>query len=218
MSETMTILSPGTVVLGDLRTPDPVEVWGRVEGAVTSGAVLRIHAGGSVAGPVAAVDIVVEGAVEGAARASGRVEIGSQGRLAGDIRAAALVVHPGGSFRGQVDITGDAAPADDAGEIALAEPQEPEDGAASQGGPAPVESLDPPDDVVGAEPAGPSSEEYAEVLSPAHRVSTGAGRPWTDEVPPTQGEPALLTQRPSTTTEEQIEAALLRRGSQGSRG
>ncbi len=205
-----TQVGPSTIIAGEVRSADPLVILGRVEGGVVGASTVTVASGAVVRGNIEGTDVSVDGYVAGDVTCTGRLEIGSHGRLIGDIRAGGLVVRDGGAFRGQVNMTHTASTW---GEEPPPPPMVPRSSMEMVvKSPPPASELSPPDDVAGVEPG--EEEDDAEVLSLDHRVhpsSSGA------EEPPSAEEPALLTQRPIMTTEERIEAALLRRN-QGGKG
>lgn len=102
--DAVTVLAPGTHVVGRVSGQEDIRVHGTIEGRIHLAATLFIAPEGVVAADVHAHDIVVAGTVVGNLTASGSIVLASSARVVGDIRAPRLIVAPGAAFRGQVSM------------------------------------------------------------------------------------------------------------------
>jgi cytoskeletal protein CcmA (bactofilin family) len=104
----LTIVAPGTRVVGELEAAGVVKIEGVVVGTVRAGRQLLVARGGSVEGDVFTTEAVVGGSVKGGITASERVEIQSGAAVHGDVTTRQLVVQEGGEINGLVRMTEDA--------------------------------------------------------------------------------------------------------------
>lgn len=86
-----------------------VVIAGTVDGPIEVDGLLHILAGGHVAGPVAATDVVVEGELKAHLVARGRVELRATAHVHADIHARTLAIAEGCVFDGRMHMGGDGA-------------------------------------------------------------------------------------------------------------
>ena len=98
---TLSILAPGSSVVGDLVSDGVVKVEGRVEGRVAGHQVL-ISKGGRVMGDIEATVAMVAGEVHGNIEAHERLELQPGCAVHGDVTAPRVVIHEGGELNGQL--------------------------------------------------------------------------------------------------------------------
>ena len=110
----MSLIGPGTNIVGDLTTEGTVRVEGRVEGTVRAGKTVIIGTTGEVVGDVLTQDAVIGGRVRGTVVAESRLELQSTCDIEGNIRARTqhLKMEEGARFNGQIHmLDGSEAPA-----------------------------------------------------------------------------------------------------------
>lgn len=98
----LTIVAPGTTILGDLTSEGVVKIEGTIEGTVRVHQQLLIARGGMVRGDVFAAELVVGGEIHGGVQADQRVEIQAGAVINGDIRTQRLLIADGGRVNGQI--------------------------------------------------------------------------------------------------------------------
>lgn len=99
-----TVVSPGTVIRGELRCAGDLVVHGRIEGAVSCGGALLLEAGGVIEAEVRARSAVLAGRVRGDVSVVEAAELSASCRLMGDLRAARVAIAPGAAVRGRVEL------------------------------------------------------------------------------------------------------------------
>jgi len=100
--DAVTVVAPGTHIVGRLSGEEDVRVHGTIEGHVRLEATLFVEPEGIIAADVHAHDIVVAGTVVGNLTAEVSIVLAASAPVVGDLRAPRLVVAPGAAFRGQV--------------------------------------------------------------------------------------------------------------------
>jgi cytoskeletal protein CcmA (bactofilin family) len=99
-------------VKGSITGVDSVVVIaGTVDGPIEVDGLLHILAGGHVAGPVTATDVVVEGELKARLVARGRVELRATAHVHADIQARTLAIAEGCVFDGRMHMGGEGAAA-----------------------------------------------------------------------------------------------------------
>ena len=96
------LIGPGLRVSGDLRTQEPLEVQGLLDGNVSVDGSILVARTGRIRGDVAAKNVVVEGRVDGNVGVEDRVELRVTGRIRGDIVAPRVSMAEGSFFRGRL--------------------------------------------------------------------------------------------------------------------
>ena len=110
----MSLIGPGTNIVGDLTTDGTVRVEGRIEGTVRAGTTVIIGKSGEVVGDVLTQDAVIGGRVRGTVVAESRLELQATCDIEGNIRARNqhLQLEAGARFNGQIQmLDGSEAPA-----------------------------------------------------------------------------------------------------------
>ncbi len=105
------IIGAGTVVRGNLEGEGSLEIYGRVEGDVTTTGDVAVAEGGAVLGAIVAARISVAGSVQGDLRGSEAVLLERGARVVGDLSAPRLGIANGALVRGSVRTEGEPAPA-----------------------------------------------------------------------------------------------------------
>ena len=98
----LTIIAPGTTLIGDLCAEGVVKVEGTVQGTVRTSAELLIGRGGIVKGDVYAPEVVVGGEINGGIQGQLRVEIQAGALVQGDILTERIFIAEGGRVNGQI--------------------------------------------------------------------------------------------------------------------
>jgi cytoskeletal protein CcmA (bactofilin family) len=93
---TLTYLSEGSEIEGNLKTPGNTRIDGRVKGSVVVGS--NAHIEGD---QVKANNIIVHGQIHAQIIASGKLHITKSARVEGDVRAMSLDVEAGAVFVGR---------------------------------------------------------------------------------------------------------------------
>lgn len=102
-----TIIGPGTIIEGDIKSTGMVRVEGKCTGdIITDGAVI-IGEGAYINGNITAGNVSLGGRVEGNVRCSGVLEIMLKGALIGDVDAMELSIQKGAVFNGKCNILSD---------------------------------------------------------------------------------------------------------------
>jgi cytoskeletal protein CcmA (bactofilin family) len=99
-TKVVTVIGPGSLIKGELRSKGTVRIEGEVEGRILSEDTIVVHETGKIKADMIAGQIVISGAVEGNVFAHDRLEITSQGRLVGDITAPRVSIAEGVLFEG----------------------------------------------------------------------------------------------------------------------
>ncbi len=99
-----TIVGADVKIKGNLKSPSNIQIFGKVNGQVSSEADVLIGEGACIEGGVKGRKITISGEVLGNIQASESLEITSQGKLQGDIEAPDLVIQSGAKFVGKCEM------------------------------------------------------------------------------------------------------------------
>ncbi len=102
---TLSIISAGTTVTGDIECSGVLKVEGRIAGSVTSARQVMLSKDGSIEGDVAASEVVVGGVIDGNVTASERLELQTTAVVNGEIATKSIVVMEGARINGGVKMT-----------------------------------------------------------------------------------------------------------------
>lgn len=102
---TLSIISAGTTITGDVECGGVLKVEGRVAGSVRSARQVMLAKDGAIHGDVVADEIVVGGVVDGNVSASDRLELQPTAVVNGDISTKSIVVMEGARINGSVKMT-----------------------------------------------------------------------------------------------------------------
>ena len=102
---TLSIISVGTTVTGDIDCAGTLKVEGRVEGSIRQARQVMLAKEGSISGDVIAAEIVVGGVIEGNVTASDRLELQTSAVVNGDIATKSIVVMEGARINGGVKMS-----------------------------------------------------------------------------------------------------------------
>lgn len=115
-SETaLSIISAGTVIVGDIECSGVLKVEGQIDGSVRQARQVMLAREGAIHGNVTAAEVVVGGTIDGNVTATDRLELQSTAVVNGDITTKSIVVMEGARINGGVKMTelalvGDAQP------------------------------------------------------------------------------------------------------------
>jgi cytoskeletal protein CcmA (bactofilin family) len=102
---TLSIISAGTTVSGDIQCGGVLKVEGRVDGSVRKARQVMLAKDGAIHGDVVADEIVVGGVVDGNVTAGDRLELQPTAVVNGDIATKSIVVMEGARINGSVKMT-----------------------------------------------------------------------------------------------------------------
>ena len=107
----LSIIARDMTVTGDMQTEGVVKVEGRVHGTIRATSQVIISPGATIEGDVFTNEAVIAGEIQGTIRAAERVELQASALVRGDIYTPRISVLEGGRVSGEVNMSGDAAPA-----------------------------------------------------------------------------------------------------------
>lgn len=99
-----TIVGADVKIKGNLKSPSNIQIFGKVNGQVSSEADVLIGEGARIEGGIEGRQVTISGEVLGNVQASERLEISSEGKLQGDIQAPDLVIQSGAKFVGKCEM------------------------------------------------------------------------------------------------------------------
>ena len=102
---TLSIISAGTTVTGDVDCGGVLKVEGRIAGGVLRARQVMLAKEGSIEGDVSAQEVVVGGVIDGCVNASERLELQTTAVVNGDIVTKSIVVMQGARINGAVKMT-----------------------------------------------------------------------------------------------------------------
>jgi cytoskeletal protein CcmA (bactofilin family) len=104
--DSVTLISTGTELVGDLRFGHQLYLNGRVEGDVTasedSQATVVISETGSVRGDIRVPNVIISGRVEGDVYAAGRIELAASAQVRGNVHYRLMEMQSGALVEGQL--------------------------------------------------------------------------------------------------------------------
>lgn len=102
---TLSIISAGTTISGDITCSGVLKVEGQVDGSVRRARQIMLAKDGAIHGDASADDIVLGGVVDGNVTATDRLELQSTAVVNGDISTKSIVVMEGARINGSVKMT-----------------------------------------------------------------------------------------------------------------
>jgi cytoskeletal protein CcmA (bactofilin family) len=102
---TLTIISAGTTVSGDIDCDGVLKVEGRIDGSVRRARQVKLAKEGSIQGDVVSHEVVVGGVIDGSVTAADRLELQGTAVVNGDISTKSIVVMEGARINGGVKMT-----------------------------------------------------------------------------------------------------------------
>ena len=113
-AEGSTLIGKSVTIRGELTGSEDLFLDGKFDGSVTlTGSRLTIGPNARVTADLNVRDVVIFGLVEGNIHATGRIELRQTAIVNGDIHAGRLSIEESATVRGRVELTGNAAVADD---------------------------------------------------------------------------------------------------------
>lgn len=100
----ISIIAPGTRIVGDCETDGTLRIEGVVEGTVKAAKAVVVGKDGVVRGDIATQDAVIGGHVTGTVIAESRLELQATCVIDGEIRARRIKLDEGGTVNGQVQM------------------------------------------------------------------------------------------------------------------
>jgi cytoskeletal protein CcmA (bactofilin family) len=97
----LSIISAGTTVVGDVETAGVIKIEGRVQGTIRAAQIL-LAKGGVIEGNLITQEAVLGGEVTGAVQADERVEVQATALVNGDIVTRRIAIAEGGQVNGIV--------------------------------------------------------------------------------------------------------------------
>ena len=104
-SEKATVVGRGFRFEGEILADDVVIIGGRVDGSVTTPAMVHVLAGAGGNGPIEGGSVLIEGAVDGDITAAEHCELRHSGRVRGNILGPRVAVAEGAYLQGRVRAT-----------------------------------------------------------------------------------------------------------------
>jgi cytoskeletal protein CcmA (bactofilin family) len=102
---TLSIISAGTTVTGDIECSGVLKVEGRINGSVRRARQVMLAKEGAIHGDVTANEVVVGGVIDGAVTAAERLELQTSAVVNGDISTRSIVVMEGARINGALKMT-----------------------------------------------------------------------------------------------------------------
>ncbi len=100
-NKVVTIVGPGTALMGEIRSEGTIRIEGTVTGRVQCDDTIVVHETGRVKADLVAGQIIVSGYVEGDLFAHDRLEVTHKGKVIGDIIAPRISIAEGVIFEGK---------------------------------------------------------------------------------------------------------------------
>jgi cytoskeletal protein CcmA (bactofilin family) len=102
---TLSIISAGTTITGDIECGGVLKVEGRIDGAVRLAKQVMLAKDGAINGDVTAQEIVVGGVIDGNVSSGDRLELQPTAVVNGDITTKSIIVMEGARINGSVRMT-----------------------------------------------------------------------------------------------------------------
>jgi cytoskeletal protein CcmA (bactofilin family) len=100
----ISIIAPGTKIIGDCETDGTMRIEGIIEGTVRAGKAVVVGKDGVVKGDITTQDAVIGGHVTGTVIADSRLELQATCVIDGEIRARRIKLDEGGKVNGQIQM------------------------------------------------------------------------------------------------------------------
>ncbi len=100
----ITVIGADTHIKGELSFERTAQIFGRLEGKVTSAGELQIGASAHCTAAIEVGTVIVDGQVDGDILARERVQLNGTARVNGDVVAEKLIVAEGASFSGHCQV------------------------------------------------------------------------------------------------------------------
>ncbi len=96
-----TIVGSSVHLTGAIKDASDINIFGSVDGEVSSEERVVIEETARVKGPITAREIIVSGYINGTVTARERIELNSSGTIKGNIDTKELLIHSGATFIGK---------------------------------------------------------------------------------------------------------------------
>lgn len=96
-----TIVGSSVHLTGAIKDSSDIQIFGSVEGEVSSEAKVIIEESAYVKGPINAAEVVISGMVIGTVTAKQRLELNPSGTIKGNVDTSDLLIHSGATFIGK---------------------------------------------------------------------------------------------------------------------
>jgi cytoskeletal protein CcmA (bactofilin family) len=103
-SGAISIIAPGTKIIGDCETDGTMRIEGTVQGTVKASKAVVVGKDGVVRGDISTQDAVIGGHVTGTVIAESRLELQATCVIDGEIRARRIKLDEGGKINGQINM------------------------------------------------------------------------------------------------------------------
>ena len=103
-SGAISIIAPGTKIVGDCETDGTLRIEGTVEGTVKAAKAVVVGKDGVVRGDIHTQDAVIGGHVTGTVVAHSRLELQATCVIDGEIKARRVKLDEGGKVNGQINM------------------------------------------------------------------------------------------------------------------
>ncbi|MBP8130896.1 MAG: polymer-forming cytoskeletal protein [Candidatus Hydrogenedentes bacterium] len=100
-NKVVSIIGPGTTVVGEIKTDGTIRIEGNVAGRVESEDSVVVQETGRVKADLIAGQVIISGEVHGNVYAHDRLEITASGKVVGDITAPRVSIAEGVMFEGK---------------------------------------------------------------------------------------------------------------------
>jgi cytoskeletal protein CcmA (bactofilin family) len=97
-----TVIAPGAVAEGTLRTREPVRLGGTLRGALESNAPVLVEQGAQLEGQVTAAELVISGRLDAEVECQGRCLVRASALVRGALRVGTLRIEDGAWLDGQI--------------------------------------------------------------------------------------------------------------------
>jgi cytoskeletal protein CcmA (bactofilin family) len=101
----LTIIAPGTRLVGEIECSGVVKVEGTVVGTIRAERQVLVARDGVVEGDLVTAEAIVGGRIQGGIQAADRIEIQGGAVVHGDVATKRLVVQEGGEVNGLIKMT-----------------------------------------------------------------------------------------------------------------
>lgn len=96
-----TIVGSSVHLTGAIKDSSDIQIFGSVEGEVSSDSKVIIEESSYVKGPINAAEVVISGMVIGTITAKQRLELNPSGTIKGNVDTSDLLIHSGATFIGK---------------------------------------------------------------------------------------------------------------------
>jgi cytoskeletal protein CcmA (bactofilin family) len=107
VAASMTFISDGTEILGDIKVESDLRVEGYLKGTVTVGGMLVLGPTGKIEGEVMARSATIAGQILGNIKGQEKIVLETKSTLMGDLQTRELVINEGAVFQGHCSMQAD---------------------------------------------------------------------------------------------------------------